>query len=348
MIVYGQVSVYERDGAYQLYAAAIRRDGGMGRLYEQFEALKKKLEAEGLFDASRKKPVPEYVQRLGVVTARTGAAIRDIINVSKRRNPGIQIVLYPATVQGDGAADTIAAGIRALDALGDLDVIIVGRGGGSIEDLWAFNEEKVARAISACRTTVISAVGHETDVTIADFVADLRAPTPSAGAELAVSDMMKTALRFEEIRLRQYRLMRQITERCRKDVKQYHLLLQLKGPEGKLRQSMQYLAHLSERMDSLMKEELTETGHRLERYTDLLDGYMNDLIRRDQNRAQVLGEKLKALSPQAKLDAGYAYIENARCEMVSSVKPLREGDELRITLRDGLVESKVLRITANH
>ena len=186
VVVKGTVDVYERDGKYQLYASEIELSG-RGDLYLRFEKLLRELEEMGMFAAQYKKPIPRYAKTVGIVTAPTGAAIRDIMNISARRNPYVQLILYPALVQGAGAKESIVRGIRTLDAMG-LDVLIVGRGGGSIEDLWAFNEEAVARAIFACRTPVISAVGHETDVTISDYVADLRAPTPSAAAELAVFD----------------------------------------------------------------------------------------------------------------------------------------------------------------
>ncbi len=194
VLVTGSVEVYERDGRYQLYAKEIEKDGE-GSLFLRFEALKRELEEMGMFAAEYKKQIPRYIRTLGVVTAPTGAAVQDIRNIAGRRNPYVQVILYPAKVQGDGAAESIVNGICALDALG-VDVLIVGRGGGSIEDLWAFNEETVARAIFECNTPVISAVGHETDTTIADFVADLRAPTPSAGAELAVYDVFEL---FEEM-----------------------------------------------------------------------------------------------------------------------------------------------------
>ena len=187
VVVTGSVEVYERDGKYQLYAREIELEGA-GNLYLKYEALKRELEEMGMFDAAYKKPIPRYATRIGIVTAPTGAAIQDIRNIAARRNPYVQLILYPALVQGDGAAASIVRGIHALDVLG-VDVIIVGRGGGSIEDLWAFNEEEVARAIFACNTPVISAVGHQTDTTISDYVADLRAPTPSAAAELAVFDV---------------------------------------------------------------------------------------------------------------------------------------------------------------
>ena len=187
VIVFGSVSVYERSGQYQLYAREIVRDG-LGALYERFEALKNELAEMGMFAPEYKQPIPRYIRTLGVVTAPTGAAVRDIINIAARRNPFVQIILYPAQVQGEGASDSIVRGIRMLEQKKP-DVIIIGRGGGSIEDLWAFNEENVARAVFECSVPVISAVGHETDTTISDYVADLRAPTPSAAAELAVYDI---------------------------------------------------------------------------------------------------------------------------------------------------------------
>ena len=187
IVVGGSIEVYERDGKYQLYAKQIFLDGA-GDLNAKFERLKRELEERGMFDAVYKQPIPRFAKTVGVVTAQTGAAVRDIIQVAKRRNPYVQIILYPAIVQGDAAAESIVNGIRALEHLG-VDVMIVGRGGGSIEDLWAFNEEIVAQAIFDCRIPIISAVGHETDTTIADFVSDLRAPTPSAAAELAVMDV---------------------------------------------------------------------------------------------------------------------------------------------------------------
>ena len=205
IIAGGSISVYERDGKYQLYARDIVLDG-IGDLYQRFEELRDRLQEMGMFAKEYKQPIPAYVSRVGIVTAQTGAAVQDIINISSRRNPYVQLYLYPALVQGEGAADSVVNGIRTLDAMG-MDVLIVGRGGGSIEDLWAFNEEKVAYAIFNCKTPVISAVGHETDVTIADYVADLRAPTPSAAAELAVYDVRALLLKLDESRQRLGRLM---------------------------------------------------------------------------------------------------------------------------------------------
>ncbi len=347
VIVFGYVGVYERDGKYQLYASAIRKEGSVGTLYERFEALKKRLLEMGMFDASYKKPIPKYVRRLGVVTAQTGAAVRDIINVSRRRNPGIQIILYPATVQGDGAADTIISGIEALDALGTVDVIIVGRGGGSIEDLWAFNEEKVARAIWNCKTPVISAVGHETDTTIADFVADLRAPTPSAAAELAVADMSAVLLSLQERWLHISRLMNQNLERRKQMSAQYAMKLQLKGPEGRLQQSEQFLIHTSERIERAIIFKINDCQGKMNRYAERLNLQMDDQIKKARYRSQLIEGKLKALSPQAKLDAGYAYIEDSGHRAVSSVTSVRKGDSLNIYMKDGNIETLVTDITSN-
>lgn len=198
VIVGGSVNVYERDGKYQLYAKEITLEGA-GLLYERYLALKRELEEMGMFAQDYKQPIPKHIRTLGVVTAPTGAAVQDIRNVAGRRNPYVQIILYPALVQGEGAKESIVKGIQMLDDYG-VDVMIVGRGGGSIEDLWAFNEEEVARAIFNCKTPVISAVGHETDTTIADLVADLRAPTPSAAAELAVGDVRMLFRTFEDYR----------------------------------------------------------------------------------------------------------------------------------------------------
>ena len=218
VIILGSVNVYERDGRYQLYAKEIILDGA-GLLYEKFEKLKQELEEMGMFEQEYKRPIPSFASSVGIVTAPTGAAIRDIIHIASRRNPYVQLYLCPALVQGEDAAESIADGIRRLDAFG-VDVIIVGRGGGSIEDLWAFNEEIVARAIFACQTPVISAVGHETDTTIADYVADLRAPTPSAAAELAVYEYDVVRVYLDEAERKLKRALSHVVEEKRNQVMQ--------------------------------------------------------------------------------------------------------------------------------
>ena len=232
VIVLGSVNVYERDGRYQLYAKEIILDGA-GLLYEKFEKLKQELEEMGMFEQEYKRPIPSFASSVGIVTAPTGAAIRDIIHIASRRNPYVQLYLCPALVQGEDAAESIADGIRRLDAFG-VDVIIVGRGGGSIEDLWAFNEEIVARAIFACQTPVISAVGHETDTTIADYVADLRAPTPSAAAELAVYEYDVVRVYLDEAERKLKRALSHVVEEKRNQVMQRAQRLSYLHPQVKL------------------------------------------------------------------------------------------------------------------
>lgn len=320
VIVLGSISVYERDGRYQLYAAQILKEGA-GLLYEQFEALKRRLHAEGIFDESKKKPLPKFPQKLGIVTAPTGAAIQDMINVSTRRNPYIQLVFYPAKVQGDGAAETIVRGIRALDAYG-VDVMIVGRGGGSMEDLWAFNEEIVARAIADCHTPVISAVGHETDVTIADFAADLRAPTPSAAAELAVPDILAVMSRVDECMMRMDMAMRRRILEKRRQMSRLEALLSHLSPESLIAQRRQQVMHLEEHLTELLKKKVTEQRHRLE--IDI--------------------EKLSGLSPLRKLSGGYAYISRDEGCPVLSISEIKPKDRVSVTMRDGQFEAQVMEI----
>ena len=317
VIVLGTVSVYERDGKYQLYANEIILDGA-GLLYEKFEALKKELLEMGMFDPSYKQPIPSYVKRLGIVTASTGAAIRDIINISKRRNPFVQLILYPAKVQGEGAAQSIVKGIKTLDAYG-VDAMIVGRGGGSIEDLWAFNEEAVARAIFECRTPVISAVGHETDTTIADYVADLRAPTPSAAAELAVADVREIFGKLESYRLSIRQLMEKNLDYARGCCQQYRLALAAKSPESLIRDKRQLALNDEMLLEQLMKEKLTEA----------------------KNQLGIYAERLNGLSPLKKLSQGYAYVMSEKRERISSVEQVKKGEKLSLYLADGEIEAKV-------
>ena len=250
VIVTGSIEVYERDGKYQLYAREIALDGA-GNLYLKFEALKRELEEMGMFAPEYKKPIPKYIRRLGIVTAPTGAAVQDIRNIAKRRNPYVQLILYPALVQGDGAVNSIINGIHALDALG-VDVIIVGRGGGSIEDLWAFNEEEVARAIFECETPVISAVGHETDTTIADYVADMRAPTPSAAAELAVFDYQAALERQQRLQAQMERCLKQRAQNAYLRLREYQTRLRYLSPELKLRERRKLAADLEEKLSGRM------------------------------------------------------------------------------------------------
>lgn len=318
VIVSGNINVYERDGKYQLYADKIEKEG-TGDLYKRFIELKNELEEMGMFSGEYKKEIPKYSMNVGIVTASTGAAIQDIINISKRRNPYIKLVLYPAKVQGDGAADTIVNGIRCLDSK-NLDVIIVGRGGGSIEDLWAFNEEKVARAIFECNTPVISAVGHETDYTIADYVADMRAPTPSAAAELVVFEYNKLCEKissYEEnmryridIKIRNYR----------NTVNDLLWKLNKMSPANNIQSKRQRLADLEIRLYDSINRKTSERRHQLE----------------------LLTERLNGLSPLNKLSGGYAYISDDKNKPVKSIKQINADAELKIVLKDGNAKVKVI------
>lgn len=261
VIVLGSISVYERDGKYQLYAREILPDGE-GLLYQRFERLKQELEEMGMFAPEYKQPIPRYIHTLGIVTAPTGAAIRDIQNISRRRNPYVQTVLYPALVQGEGAAASIINGIHALEQLG-VDVMIVGRGGGSMEDLWAFNEEAVARAIFECPVPIISAVGHETDTTIADYTADLRAPTPSAAAELAVYDIRELEGMLLSFQLELNRGITDRLERAEERIRQYANRLKLLSPVNQLNEKRQTAAELEEKLRMRMEQQLLHRRHTL-------------------------------------------------------------------------------------
>lgn len=317
VIAGGSVNVYERDGRYQVYAREITLEGA-GVLYERFLALKKELEEMGMFAAEYKQPLPKYIKKLGVITAPTGAAIRDIQNIAYRRNPYLQIVLYPALVQGEGAKDSIVKGLHMLDKA-DMDVIIVGRGGGSIEDLWAFNEEDVARAIFECRTPVISAVGHETDTTISDFVADMRAPTPSAAAELAVDDYRSLADSLKDYQKRYLRTMENRLLLLRSQIRQYKTKLEYLSPENQIRQQRQYLAELEDKLTLEMNRRMVRCRHNMEIYI----------------------EKMKGLSPLNKLNQGYSYVTDTEGRNVQNIGQTARGECLKIQVTDGIIHTRV-------
>lgn len=311
IIVSGSIGVYERDGRYQLYARKITKEGS-GRLYEEYEKMKKRLLAEGLFDDSRKKPVPKYAAKIGVVTAETGAVIQDICNVSHRRNPYVQIYLYPAKVQGDGAAQTVIEGIRYFEKT-DVDTIIIGRGGGSIEDLWAFNEEGLVRAVAECTKPIISAVGHETDTTLTDFAADLRAPTPSAAAELAVYSYREVEVGLREAAYTLRHQMNNTLQLCRMRLNHYRTVIQHSSPEDMIRQKRLYLADSMSCLERLMKQKLTSARHQLELYA----------------------EEMKGLSPLYKLSGGYAYVADEDGNNIKTTEQITKGQKLILTLQDG-------------
>ena len=319
--VSGNIDVYERDGTYQLYARKIVSDG-IGALYEKFEALKQELEEMGMFAPEYKQPIPFFVLKLGIVTAPTGAAVRDMIQVAKRRNPYIEIYLYPAQVQGEGAKESIAQGIEQMDQCG-MDVIIVGRGGGSLEDLYAFNEKIVAEAIFRCRTPVISAVGHETDTTISDFVADLRAPTPSAAAELAVADFSEITSSLTQYKNQLTMAMRQRVEQCRAKLNQSEVRLSYLNPRQKIKDQRMQLTEKEEKLQKEMRDKIKEKRHDLFLYI----------------------EKLRGLSPLEKLNQGYAFVQNEEGCRVTHTDQVREGEEMKVYVSDGYIAAQVLEKT---
>lgn len=361
VIVSGTVDVFERDGRYQLYAKKIELSGE-GALYAQFLALKKELEECGYFDPAFKRPVPRYAARVGIVTAPTGAAIRDIQNIASRRNPFVSLILAPVQVQGTGAKESIVNGIRLLD--GRVDVIIVGRGGGSYEDLWAFNERIVADAINECGTPVISAVGHETDFTIADFVADLRAPTPSAAAELAVFDYMQfraDLTRYESL------FTGKMLERCRmaeeklqwNEVRLKALSPQMKA-EAALRKAREYEACMDAAMKNRIeagKETVSGLSERFysaaaaraaagrelhgSREARMREGILSVYRRYDRKLALMI-EKFRGMNPLDRLRQGYSYTADMDGRAVTSVSRVQAGDRLNTYVTDGIILTEVL------
>ena len=320
VVVFGSMDVYERDGKYQMYAKQITLDGS-GLLYEKYEMLKKELAEAGMFDPMYKRPIPKYIKTLGVVTADTGAAVRDIIQIATRRNPYVQIILYPAIVQGDAAAPSIIKGIRALEAYG-VDVMIVGRGGGSIEDLWAFNEREVAEAVFNCSVPIISAVGHETDTTIIDYVSDLRAPTPSAAAELAVYDVRRLFEVIDGYREGLCRAMEGCVADKRRQLLGYQTQLRYLSPMSRIREKKTYLLHLEEKLGDLMQSHITKRRHRLALYM----------------------EQMKGLSPISKLNSGFSYVADENGKNIRSVENVQVGEKIRIHVSDGCMDAQVTGI----
>ena len=318
VMVLGSVAVFERDGIYQIYAKAMKEDG-LGSLYTAYEELKKKLEQEGLFAESHKKKIPFMPKTIGVLTSNTGAVIRDIINVSTRRNPGVHIRLYPVPVQGPGAAEKIAEGIKFMNENKLADVLIIGRGGGSLEDLWPFNEEIVARAIYDSELPIISAVGHETDFTIADFVADLRAPTPSAGAELAVPDRNEILQNLDAQR-------------------QYLSSLM----DKKLIENNNVVSEMTTKLLSLSPDDkIAKLYNDLDFISQKYENNSNRIFQNTANKIELLATKLESLNPVSILKRGYSVVTN-NDKTVTSVKDVKNGDTLAINVTDGKIISKVI------
>jgi exodeoxyribonuclease VII large subunit len=310
--VHGSISVYEAGGQYQLYADRIR-PLGEGLLYQEFNRLKQKLEAEGLFDPERKRPIPEVPRRIGIVTSPTGAALRDMLNTLRRRYPLVEVILAPAAVQGESAPGEIIQAIKILNEFAHPDIILVARGGGSIEDLWAFNDENVARTIAASEAPVISGVGHETDFTIADFAADLRAPTPTAAAELATPDQVELRSGLLEFLGSLARVMEALAQDWRWSLEELNRRLDRSSPEGRLRTGRQ-------RLDELVRRGGLVLGHRVQLQRARLSGMQQQLV---------------ALSPQGVLGRGYAVVSKEKGGVVRRVADVDAGDALNIRVSDG-------------
>ena len=320
VILTGRVSLFPRSGQYQLYVSHMQPDGA-GDLAVAFEQLKQKLQAQGLFDAAHKKPLPRYPERVALVTSPTGAAVRDMIRILGRRWPLASVLVCPVRVQGEGAAEEIAAMLELVDAAGLADVIITGRGGGSLEDLWAFNEEIVARAIYRCKTPVISAVGHEPDVTIADFAADVRAATPSNGAELAVCDRAELRALLEQQARRMEKAQERRMELLRQRLRRLSERPVLRSPEGSLQQKELLLELLRQRLERAAAA----------------------AVEKRQRQFAALSGRLDALSPLKVLARGYA-VATRQEQVLHSVAQLSPGEEIRLRLSDGTALCAVERI----
>lgn len=319
IVILGNVSVYDRDGKYQIYVNKVKEDGN-GDLYVEYERLKNKLYEEGLFEFEDKKPIPKYPKKVGIVTTSTGAAIEDIKNIAKRRNPYVQLYLYPAKVQGDGAGQTIVRGIKYLDSMG-LDTIIIGRGGGSIEDLWAFNEEIVARAIYEAHTPIISGTGHEVDNTIADYVADLRAPTPSAACELAIPDIMSSINTLNNTFAHMTMIMKNRISNMRLRLDKCSDKLSYNSPKSILKLNQIRIDDISNRLKTATR----------------------NIYNNKYTKYQIMVERLNGLSPTAKLINGFGYIDSDK-GVVDTINTVDEGDMLHITIHDGSIDAKVAYI----
>ncbi len=338
IIVTGSIGAYERDGIYNLYARSIEL-GGLGALYVKYEELKRRLYEKGYFDPSHKKRIPPYIKKLGIVTASTGAALRDIVSITKRRNPYVQPILVPAKVQGEGAAQSIVRALKKLDEYG-VDVIIVGRGGGSIEDLWAFNEEIVAMTVYDLKTPVISAVGHETDTTIIDYVSDLRAPTPSAAAELAVYQVADLKGMLVDIHSGLLKGVLGSIENQRLRLEALGKRLEYLGPENRLAQYKLEFDSVYEKLKRTMELKLLSTKTDLDSRSIKLNGLMEKNLSATKYKISLYTEALKRLSPLEKISKGYAYVASEN-KTIKSISDVNYGDTLEVSVIDGTLVCKV-------
>jgi len=342
VLVVGRVSVYEPNGGYQIYINEMQEDG-IGNLYLKFEELKKKLSSEGLFDPVHKKDIPKFPTKIGIITAPTGAAIRDILSTIKRRYPNVETILFPALVQGELAANDIVKQIKIADSY-DLDVLIVGRGGGSIEDLWSFNEEIVARAIYEAKTPIISAVGHEIDFTISDFVADLRAPTRTGAAEMAVPNILDVKNFLNQLNIRLNKDIENILEKNKKIIKTFKESYVLSNPLATFEIKEQKLDNLINDLNSKLKYIIDTKQKRLD---NLTNNYIiknpDSIILNYNNTYELLLNKLNLLNPLNVLSKGYSVVTKEN-KSIKDTKNIKVNDKINIRLHKGNIEAKVERI----
>lgn len=340
VLVSGRISVYETTGSYQIYVNTMEMDG-IGNLYLEFEKLKKKLASEGLFNKEHKKPIPKYPKTIGIITAPTGAAIRDILSTIKRRYPIAKTILFPALVQGEGAKESVTRQLKKAQEY-DLDVIICGRGGGSIEDLWCFNEEMVARAIYESKIPVISAVGHEIDFTIADFVADLRAPTPTGAAEMAVPNITDLNNLFNQLKIRATKAIQNKIDGTENRLKTVTSKQILKNPLSIYEIKEQRLDNLLDRLQLFIANKLKEDNLR---YHKIIDNKLlkepTKILENKEYQFNILLKTVTILNPMKLLDSGYSIVKNKN-EVITSVKLVNVDDVINIALKDGTIDAKVV------
>ena len=340
VLVSGRISVYEATGSYQIYVNTMEMDG-IGNLYLEFEKLKKKLASEGLFNPEHKKPIPKYPKTIGIITAPTGAAIRDILSTIKRRFPIAKTILFPALVQGEGAKESVTRQLKKAQEY-DLDVIICGRGGGSIEDLWCFNEEMVARAIYESKIPVISAVGHEIDFTIADFVADLRAPTPTGAAEMAVPNITDLNNLFNQLKIRATKAIQNKIDGTENRLKTLTSKQILKNPLSIYEIKEQRLDNLLDRLQLFIANKLKEDNLR---YHKIIDNKLlkepTKILENKEYQFNILLKTVTILNPMKLLDSGYSIVKNKN-EVITSVKLVNVDDVINIALKDGTIDAKVV------
>ena len=342
IVVTGNIGVYERWGDYRLYADKIEKEG-VGRLFEELEKLKLKLRAEGLFDESHKKPIPRYPKKIGIITSRTGAVIEDIKRTAREANPYVQLILYPAIVQGADAAATLIRGIKRFEEEG-VDTIIIGRGGGSTEDLWCFNDEKLARTVYSCRIPVISAVGHQTDRTLVDEVSDLSVATPTAAAMNAVPSL---TLAFNELDGFKDSISNKLQlriDRMKSSIDKYEYAIRRQSPQMKLKEVRRQIENYSQNYNRLLTLKLDNYDKAVTKSKQQLDRLMRASYETFNKRFISITAEIEGKSPMKRLMGGYSYVENEAGENIRSVKSVKQGERLNLVLADGSVKARVEEI----